>query len=182
MMKFEEIMQVNNIMNKIQYGFLDGSGNNIFDDLNVEFVFDKVYHLMSPEELLTKTLKWSIDKALVDVNWIVDEYTYGEVSSTPKATFDKVEGGAEYLTVTSDREFLAAGNYTITIDNAVHASLLFGLKANRYIQRPTIPITDAIINIHLLSTKLPNAAPLFSEYLNLNIPSIITKGVSLSKN
>ena len=73
MMKFEEIMQVNNIMNKIQYGFLDGSGNNIFDDLNVEFVFDKVYHLMSPEELLTKRVGVCWDQVELERKLFVEQ-------------------------------------------------------------------------------------------------------------
>lgn len=51
MNKINEIM---NIMNSINYGFLDKNGNNIFDDSNVEFIFNKVYYLMAPTELLTK--------------------------------------------------------------------------------------------------------------------------------
>lgn len=42
------------IMNKIKYGFLDSNGNNIFDDENVEFTFNKKYYLLSPKELLEK--------------------------------------------------------------------------------------------------------------------------------
>jgi hypothetical protein len=112
----------------------------------IEINYDTVNYVY-PEELLTKTLKWSIDKALVDVNWIVDEYTYGEVSSTPKATFDKVEGGAEYLTVTSDREFLAAGDYTFT------ASLPSSYEANYILNEAT---TTRVVNIMKASFNMEN--------------------------
>ena len=49
---------VNKIMdtlNKINYGFIDDNGINILDsDKNLESSFSKIYHLMSPEELLKK--------------------------------------------------------------------------------------------------------------------------------
>jgi hypothetical protein len=46
-----EIMK---IMDTIEYGFLDNSSNDIFKDKDVEQVFNKIYYLMSPEELLVK--------------------------------------------------------------------------------------------------------------------------------
>lgn len=48
------INEIMNIMNTINYGFLDKNGNNIFDFNNVEFIFNKTYYLMSPTELLNK--------------------------------------------------------------------------------------------------------------------------------
>lgn len=52
MNKVNEIMGV---LNKIDYGFIDNDGINIFDDnLNIEYKFNNVYHLMSPEELMKK--------------------------------------------------------------------------------------------------------------------------------
>lgn len=52
MNKVNEIMK---IMNSIDYGYIDDKGINIFEnDNNVEFVFSKKYHLMSPDELLSK--------------------------------------------------------------------------------------------------------------------------------
>lgn len=49
-----DVKQIMNTMEKIEYGFLDKEGRNIFDDTNVDYVFNKVYYLMSPEELLKK--------------------------------------------------------------------------------------------------------------------------------
>ena len=46
-----EIMK---IMDTIEYGFLDNSSKDIFKDKDVEQVFNKIYYLMSPEELLIK--------------------------------------------------------------------------------------------------------------------------------
>lgn len=44
-----------NVLNQIDYGFLNENGINIFDDdLNIENTFNSVYYLMSPEELLEK--------------------------------------------------------------------------------------------------------------------------------
>ncbi len=52
MNRVNEIMDV---LDTINYGFIDNNGINIFDDgLNVEHTFNKVYHLMSPQELLDK--------------------------------------------------------------------------------------------------------------------------------
>ena len=49
-----DVKQIMNTMEKIEYGFLDKEGRNIFDVTNVDYVFNKVYYLMSPEELLKK--------------------------------------------------------------------------------------------------------------------------------
>ena len=50
----DNIQNIMDIMEQIEYGFLDNDGNNIFDDLEVEYTFNKVYYLMTPEELLNK--------------------------------------------------------------------------------------------------------------------------------
>ena len=50
----DNIQKIMDIMEQIEYGFLDNDGNNIFDDLEVEYTFNKIYYLMSPEELLKK--------------------------------------------------------------------------------------------------------------------------------
>lgn len=50
----DNIQKIMDIMEQIEYGFLDNNGNNIFDDLEVEYTFNKVYYLMTPEELLNK--------------------------------------------------------------------------------------------------------------------------------
>ena len=50
----DNIQNIMDIMEQIEYGFLDNNGNNIFDDLEVEYTFNKIYYLMSPEELLKK--------------------------------------------------------------------------------------------------------------------------------
>ncbi len=49
-----DVKQIMNTMEKIEYGFLDKLGRNIIDDDNVECIFNKVYYLMPPEELLEK--------------------------------------------------------------------------------------------------------------------------------
>lgn len=52
MNKVSEIM---NILNTINYGFINNEGQNILDDdLNLENTFNDVYYLMSPEELIEK--------------------------------------------------------------------------------------------------------------------------------
>ena len=48
----KNIKKIMDTMEKIEYGFLDENGNNIID--NNENIFNKIYHLMSPEELLNK--------------------------------------------------------------------------------------------------------------------------------
>lgn len=50
----DTINQIMEIMNQIKYGFLDKFGNNIFDKDNVENIFNDLYYLMSPKELLNK--------------------------------------------------------------------------------------------------------------------------------
>ncbi len=50
------IEEVMNIMNTIQYGYLDEFGRNIIekDPTNWDIEFESIYHLLSPEELLEK--------------------------------------------------------------------------------------------------------------------------------
>lgn len=43
-------------MEEIEYGFLDNNGNNIYDNIDFEDTFNKVYYLMSPEESLNKKI------------------------------------------------------------------------------------------------------------------------------
>lgn len=41
----DNIQKIMNVMEQIEYGFLDDNGNNICDSVD----FNKVYYLMSPE-------------------------------------------------------------------------------------------------------------------------------------
>lgn len=50
----DNVKKIMNIMEQIEYGFLDNNGNNICDNVELECMFNKVYYLMSPEELLNK--------------------------------------------------------------------------------------------------------------------------------
>lgn len=50
----EQIKEIMKIMEQIKYGFLDNTGNNILDGSETENLFNKIYYLMSPEELLNK--------------------------------------------------------------------------------------------------------------------------------
>ena len=42
----DNIQKIMDIMEQIEYGFLDNDGNNIFDDLEIEYTFNKVYYLI----------------------------------------------------------------------------------------------------------------------------------------
>ena len=50
----DNVKKIMNVMEQIEYGFLDNNGNNIFNNVKPECIFNKVYYLMSPEELLNK--------------------------------------------------------------------------------------------------------------------------------
>lgn len=50
----DKVNSIMNIMQSINYGFLDKNGNNIFDNEEVEYIFNSAYYLLSPEELLEK--------------------------------------------------------------------------------------------------------------------------------
>ena len=52
----DNIQKIMNVMEEIEYGFLDNNGNNICDNVDLEDTFNKVYYLMSPEELLNKKI------------------------------------------------------------------------------------------------------------------------------
>ena len=52
----DNIKKIMNVMEQIEYGFLDNNGNNICTNESLEDTFDKVYYLMSPEELLNKRI------------------------------------------------------------------------------------------------------------------------------
>lgn len=50
----EEVKNIMNIMNDIEYGYLDSSKTNILETENSGYQFNQIYHLMSPTELLDK--------------------------------------------------------------------------------------------------------------------------------
>lgn len=52
----DNIQKMMDIMEQIEYGFLDNNGNNICDNVDLEYTFNKVYYIMSPEELLNKKI------------------------------------------------------------------------------------------------------------------------------
>ena len=52
----DNIQKIMDIMEQIEYGFLDNNGNNICDNVDFEYIFNKVYYIMSPEELLNKKM------------------------------------------------------------------------------------------------------------------------------
>ena len=52
----DNIKKIMDIMEQIEYGFLDNNGNNICDNVDLEYTFNKVYYIMSPEELLNKKI------------------------------------------------------------------------------------------------------------------------------
>lgn len=50
----DKVKKIFSVMNQIEYGFKDSSGQNIINDLNKwDNEFDKFYYLQTPEELLT---------------------------------------------------------------------------------------------------------------------------------
>ena len=50
----DKVNKIFSVMNQIEYGFKDPSGQNIINDLNKwDNEFDKFYYLQTPEELLT---------------------------------------------------------------------------------------------------------------------------------
>lgn len=52
----DNIKKIMNVMEQVEYGFLDNNGKNICTNESLEDTFDKVYYLMSPEELLNKKI------------------------------------------------------------------------------------------------------------------------------
>ena len=52
----DNIQKIMDIMEQIEYGFLDNNGSNICDNVDLEYTFNKVYYIMSPEELLNKKI------------------------------------------------------------------------------------------------------------------------------
>ena len=50
------VQKVMEVMEQIEYGFLDNNGKNILDSSEGEYTFNKVYYLMTPEELLDKKI------------------------------------------------------------------------------------------------------------------------------
>lgn len=62
------VEKIMNSMQNIEYGFLDKDGKNIFDSDNVENIFNKEYHLMSPNELLNKRVGVCWDQVELERN------------------------------------------------------------------------------------------------------------------
>lgn len=89
------IKRIMNLMNQIEYGFLDEDGNNIFDNEKLEYIFNKIYHLMSPEELLNKKagVCWDqveLERKLFEENSIKNETYFiyiNDKDSLPSHTF-----------------------------------------------------------------------------------------------
>lgn len=89
------IKRIMNLMNQIEYGFLDEDGNNIFDNEKLEYIFNKIYHLMSPEELLNKKVGvcWDqveLERKLFEENSIKNETYFiyiNDKDSLPSHTF-----------------------------------------------------------------------------------------------
>lgn len=83
------------VMEQIEYGFLDNNGNNICDNTNLEYMFNKIYYLMSPEELLNKKVGicWDqveLERKLFEENDIKTETYFiyiDDKSNLPSHTF-----------------------------------------------------------------------------------------------
>lgn len=89
------IQKIMDIMNQIEYGFLDDNGNNICDNIDFESTFNKVYYLMSPEELLNKKVGvcWEqveLERRLFEENNIKNETYFiyiDDKNNLPSHTF-----------------------------------------------------------------------------------------------
>lgn len=91
----DSVQKIMDVMKQIEYGFLDNNGNNIFDDLEVEYTFNKVYYLMTPEELLNKKVGvcWDqveLERKLFEENNIKNETYFiyiDDKNNLPSHTF-----------------------------------------------------------------------------------------------
>lgn len=84
-----------NVIEQIEYGFLDDNGNNICDSVDLEDTFNKVYYLMSPEELVNKKIGvcWDqveLERKLFEENNIKNETYFiyiDDKNNLPSHTF-----------------------------------------------------------------------------------------------
>ena len=91
----KNIQKIMNVMDKIEYGFLDDSGNNIFNNANAEYIFNKVYYLMTPKELMNKKVGvcWDqveLERELFEENNIQNETYFiyiDDKNNLPSHTF-----------------------------------------------------------------------------------------------
>lgn len=91
----DNIQKIMNVMEEIEYGFLDNNGNNICDNVDLEDTFNKVYYLMSPEELLNKKIGvcWDqveLERKLFEENNIKNETYFiyiDDKNNLPSHTF-----------------------------------------------------------------------------------------------
>ena len=87
----DNIQKIMNVMEQIEYGFLDDNGNNICDSVD----FNKVYYLMSPEELVNKKIGvcWDqveLERKLFEKNNIKNETYFiyiDDKNNLPSHTF-----------------------------------------------------------------------------------------------
>lgn len=91
----DNVQKIMDIMEQIEYGFLDDNENNICNDENLKYSFNKVYHLMTSEELLNKKIGvcWDqveLERSLFEENNIENEtyFVYiDDKSNLPSHTF-----------------------------------------------------------------------------------------------
>lgn len=91
----DNIQKIMNVMEEIEYGFLDNNRNNICDNVDLEDTFNKVYYLMSPEELLNKKIGvcWDqveLERKLFEENNIKNETYFiyiDDKNNLPSHTF-----------------------------------------------------------------------------------------------
>lgn len=91
----DNIQKIMNVMEEIEYGFLDKNRNNICDNVDLEDTFNKVYYLMSPEELLNKKIGvcWDqveLERKLFEENNIKNETYFiyiDDKNNLPSHTF-----------------------------------------------------------------------------------------------
>lgn len=91
----DNVKKIMNVMEQIEYGFLDNNGNNIFNNVKPECIFNKVYYLMSPEELLNKKVGvcWEqveLERRLFEENNIKNETYFiyiDDKNNLPSHTF-----------------------------------------------------------------------------------------------
>lgn len=91
----DNVQKIMDVMKQIEYGFLDSNGNNIFNNIEVEYTFNKVYYLMSPEELLNKKVGvcWDqveLERKLFEENNIKNETYFiyiDDKNNLPSHTF-----------------------------------------------------------------------------------------------
>ena len=91
----DNVKKIMNVMEQIEYGFLDNNGSNIFNHVKPECIFNKVYYLMSPEELLNKKVGvcWDqveLERKLFEENNIKNETYFiyiDDKNNLPSHTF-----------------------------------------------------------------------------------------------